>query len=123
MINLNTFNNPKDAIPLCEEYGPVSLVCNKIESVLLVGTSSSDIVEFKINKKGSLSLANPTKLGTGHYKDELWGCAIHPKNKDIYVTAGDDNTVFLLLKIGSCLVSISKEDDQHSKNTKNDKSC
>ena len=29
----------------------------------------------------------------GHWKDEVWGLAMHPEKSNIYITAGDDHTV------------------------------
>jgi len=59
----------------------------------LVGTKSSTILE--VDSKGSHQIVNQ-----GHFKHpklktypEVWGCATHPTDDNIYVSAGGDKFI------------------------------
>ena len=54
---------------------------------VLVGTKGSEIYEIAM-KSGSM-----IQLHEGHYEAECWGLAMHPTDKDVYVTVGDDKTL------------------------------
>ena len=54
---------------------------------VLVGTKGSEIYEIAM-KSGSMIL-----LHEGHHSNETWGLAMHPTDKDIYATCGDDQTI------------------------------
>ena len=47
----------------------------------------------KKNNAGEISQCKNIPLVQGHWKDEVWGLAMHPFNSDIYATAGDDQTL------------------------------
>ena len=43
--------------------------------------------------KQIIVVVEPAPLVQGHWKDEVWGLAMHPQNPDIYATVGDDKTL------------------------------
>ena len=72
---------------------------------LVIGTSSSDIIEFTLQERSFVKCADYTNknedhfddaalsnvLTRGHSKDELWGLAVHPKKESqMFATVGDD---------------------------------
>ena len=72
---------------------------------LVIGTSSSDILEFTLQSRSFVKCADYTNkaedhfddaelsnvLTRGHSKDELWGLAVHPKKESqMFATVGDD---------------------------------
>ena len=68
----------------------VRSVCWKPEEAkLLVGTMASEIYEFSSTDSENL---HGGPLISGHYKEELWGLAIHPSRAE-YATVGDDCTI------------------------------
>ena len=71
--------------------GVRSLDLNPAQTIALVGTKSSEIMEVDINGGKKMST-----LIHGHFegkpKAELWGCAVHP-SKDEFATCGADGTV------------------------------
>lgn len=56
-------------------------------SCIIVGTKSSEVYEI-CETTGNVSIFNE-----GHFKDQLHGCAMHPTNENVFVTAGDDCTI------------------------------
>lgn len=58
-------------------------------SRLLIGTIGSEI--YEINSTDGENLHHGP-LVQGHFKDELWGLAVHPTKQE-YVTVGDDGTL------------------------------
>ncbi|GMH99995.1 hypothetical protein TrVE_jg4710 [Triparma verrucosa] len=62
-------------------------VTGTVITKILVGTKSSEIYEIAM-KSGSM-----LQLHEGHYANEVWGLAMHPTDKDIYATVGDDKTL------------------------------
>lgn len=59
----------------------VRSVCEGDNGNILVGTRGGEIIEFEGN--------NPNVLLRGHFDNELWALAMHPK-KDKYFTCGQD---------------------------------
>jgi len=65
-------------------------VCWKPEEAkVLVGTMASEI--FEINARDGEDL-HGGPLVVGHFKEELWGLAVHPTRAE-YATVGDDGTI------------------------------
>lgn len=56
-------------------------------SKILVGALSSETYEIA-TETGSIML-----FSEGHFQDELWACVAHPKDPDVFATAGDDFTI------------------------------
>ncbi|KAK1947175.1 Echinoderm microtubule-associated protein-like 6 [Phytophthora citrophthora] len=67
-----------------------SVFLNSVGRKLLVGTSSSDIIEIDVASGGVLNGGHP--LFSGHFAMELWGLAVHPSQRQ-FVTVGDDRTL------------------------------
>ncbi|KAG1711816.1 hypothetical protein DVH05_009058 [Phytophthora capsici] len=67
-----------------------SVFLNSTGRKLLVGTSSSDIIEIDVASGGVLNGGQP--LFSGHFAMELWGLAVHPSQRQ-FVTVGDDRTL------------------------------
>ena len=59
----------------------VRSVCENKDGNILVGIRGGEIVEFKQGK--------PSVILRGHFKDELWGLAVHPKRAE-FCTLGED---------------------------------
>ena len=60
---------------------------NDFINVLLVATAGGEIYEIAANS-GNISL-----MHEAHYEGELWGCATHPTDPDVFTTVGDDRTI------------------------------
>jgi len=59
------------------------------EGKFLVGTQGSEIYEFDLARAESA----PEQLMTGHFKDELWGLAIHPPEAGAILPSSLDDTI------------------------------
>ena len=59
----------------------VRSICENSKGNFLIGTRGGEIVEFVNN--------TPKVLMRGHFDNELWGLAVHPK-KNEYLTCGED---------------------------------
>jgi len=79
-----------DAADACLRSSIRSVCCDANMTRVLVGTKGSEIYEIQIDKG---SAADAFRIGSGHFKDELWGLASHPTDEDLYATCGDDATV------------------------------
>lgn len=57
------------------------------------GGKGKDGTAIPDNRNLDLADAQGEVLVYSHYSGELWGCATHPSDKDIYATVGDDSTL------------------------------
>ena len=75
--------------PVCGLRGKtVRSVCMDAgQTKILLGTWGSDIFEIDVSN-ATLVLGKP--VTGGHFKDELWGLAVHPIEPHIVCTVGDD---------------------------------
>ena len=64
-----------------------SLHCDDAFSKILVGCKGGEVYEIA-KDSGRIILQNE-----GHSCKELWGVAMHPKDEDLFATAGDDSVV------------------------------
>ena len=60
--------------------------------LLFSGTQGSEIYEFSFGSGPLQNLHGSGPLVTGHFADELWGVAAHPRERK-YCTVGDDGTL------------------------------
>ena len=68
--------------PMLKCLNPKVRALNELNGCIIVGTRSSEIIEFVNNK--------PNVLMRGHYQGELWGLAMHPSSLQCF-TIGEDN--------------------------------
>lgn len=69
--------------PALKCFNPKIRALSELNGIILVGTRSSEIIEFSLNSK-------PNVIMRGHYQGELWGLAMHPSSLQCF-TVGEDN--------------------------------
>ena len=69
--------------PALKCLNPKIRALNELNGNILVGTRSSEIIEFIASSK-------PNVLMRGHFQGELWGLAVHPTSLQCF-TVGEDN--------------------------------
>lgn len=83
----NLFNIEKDS-PETQLPKDIRSIDISSDGILLVATHSSTVYQVD----SSESSKPPFKILDGHFKGELWGLAVNPKNSQ-FVTVGDDRTI------------------------------
>jgi WD40 repeat protein/Ca2+-binding EF-hand superfamily protein len=89
----DTYCNPLKAFAI-DDFVPRPHACSVracdydvARGVIVIGTASCEIYEV-CYQSGRVSM-----FVEGHYRDELWGLATHPKSPTLFATSGDDCTI------------------------------